>query len=144
MSNSGRAVTRALAAAPIASFAFASILTLAAVAVGKGLIADDALRLWAGASAAADGQVPIGRIVAGYPTLPFLATTLVAWLTPANAPAPALVAAGVFSLIAAFCFLSFRTLGLSKTASVAVTVLLAFHPAMLRAVVAGPSDMFLA
>jgi hypothetical protein len=144
MSNSGSAVTRALAAAPIASFAFASILALAAVAVGKGLIADDALRLWAGASTAADGQVPIGRIVAGYPTLPFLATTLVAWLAPADAPAPALVAAALLGLIAAFYFSSFRTLGLSKTASLAVTVLLAFHPAMLRAVVAGPSDMFLA
>ena len=54
MSGSGRAMTRALAAAPIASFAFASILALAAVAVSKGLIADDALRLWAGASTAAE------------------------------------------------------------------------------------------
>ena len=144
MSGSGRAMTRALAAAPIASFAFASILALAAVAVSKGLIADDALRLWAGASTAADGQVPIGRIVAGYPTLPFLASTLVAWLAPADAPVPALVAAALLALIAAFYFNSFRTLGLSKTASLAVTVMLAFHPAMLRAVVAGPSDMFLA
>ena len=144
MSNSRGAVARALAAAPIASFAFASILALAAVAVGKGLIADDALRLWAGASTAADGQVPIGRIVAGYPTLPFFATTLVARLAPADAPAPALVAAALLGLIAAFYFSSFRTLGLSKTASLAVTVLLASHPAMLRAVVAGPSEMFLA
>jgi hypothetical protein len=80
--------------------------------VRNGLVADDTLRLWAGASTAADGQVPIGRIVAAYPTLPFLATTLVAWLAPAGTPAPALVAAGLFALIAAFCFLSFRKAGL--------------------------------
>jgi hypothetical protein len=145
MSNaSGRVVARALAAAPIASFAFASILALAAVAVSKGLIADDALRLWAGASTAADGQVPIGRIVAAYPTLPFLTTTLVAWLVPADTPAPALVASGLLGLFAAFCFGSLRKLGLSRTAGFVVTFLLAFHPALLRAVVAGPSDMFLA
>jgi hypothetical protein len=139
-----RVMTRALAAAPVASLAFASILLLAAVAVKNGLIADDALRLWAGASAAADGQVPIGRIVAAYPTLPFLATTLVAWLTPAATPAPALVATGLLALLAAFCFASFRKAGLPKSAAAMATLLVACHPALLRAVVAGPSDMFLA
>ncbi len=84
----GRAIL--LAAAPVAALAFVAILALAAIAVANGLVADDALRLWAGASTAADGQVPIGRIVAAYPTLPFLATTLVAWLAPAGTPAPAL------------------------------------------------------
>ena len=88
-------------------WSFVVVLALAATAVRSGLIADDALRLWAGASTAADGQVPIGRIVAAYPTLPFLATTLVAWLAPASTPAPALVAAGLLALIAAFCFLFF-------------------------------------
>ncbi len=137
-------MTRALAAAPVASLAFASILTLAAFAVSNGLLADDALRLWAGASAAADGQVPFGRIVAAYPSLPFLATTLVAWLTPADTPAPALVAAGLLAFLAAFCFASFRTARLPKSAAAVMTFLLAFHPALLRAVVTGPSDMFLA
>ena len=138
-------LTRALAAAPIASLAFVAILALAAIAVRHGLIADDALRLWAGASTAADGQVPIGRIVAAYPTLPFLATTLVAWLAPAGTPAPALVAAGLFALIAAFCFLSFRKAGLPMPSpALFTTLLIAFHPALLRAVVAGPADMFLA
>ena len=139
-----RTMTRALAAAPIASLAFVSILALAAVALSNGLIADDALRLWAGASTAADGQVPIGRIVAAYPTLPFLTTTLVAWLTPAGTPAPALVAAGLLALIAAFCFTSFRKAGLPTSVAGIATLLVAFHPALLRGVVAGPSDMFLA
>jgi membrane protein XagC len=138
------AMTRALAAAPIASLAFVAILALAAVAVSNGLIADDALRLWAGASTAADGQVPLGRIVAAYPTLPFLTTTLVAWLMPAGTPAPALVAAGVLALIAAFCFTAFRKAQLPKSVAAIATLLLSFHPALLRAVVAGPSDMFLA
>ncbi len=139
-----RSMTRALAAAPIASLAFVSILALAALAVSNGLISDDALRLWAGASTAADGQVPIGRIVAAYPTLPFLTTTAVAWLAPADTPAPALVAAGLLALIAAFCFTSFRKSGLPKSVAGIATVLVALHPALLRGVVAGPSDMFLA
>jgi hypothetical protein len=137
-----RTLNRTIAAAPVASFAFVAMLALAAVAVRNGLVADDTLRLWAGAGTAADGQVPIGRIVAGYPTLPFLATTLVAWLAPAGTPAPALVAAGIFSLIAAFCFLSFRRIGLPL--AVAATFLIAFHPALVRAVIAGPADMLFA
>ncbi len=138
------AMTRTLAATPIASLAFASILVLSALAVSHGLITDDALRLWAGASTAADGQVPFGRIVAAYPTLPFLTTTLVAWLAPAGTPAPALIAAGLLAIIAGTCFLSFRKIGIPKAASAIMTLLIAFHPAMLRAVIAGPSDMFLA
>ena len=137
-------MNRALTVAPIATFAFVAILALSAVAVRNGLIADDALRLWAGASTAADGQVPIGRIVAAYPTLPFLTTTLVAWLAPGGTPAPALVAAGLLALIAAFSFQSFRKAGLPVAAAAAVTLLVSFHPALLRAVVAGPCDMFLA
>src|SRR5579863_2921115 len=138
------ALTRAAAAAPIATLTFVSILALAAVAVSNGLIADDNLRLWAGASAAADGQVPFGRIVAAYPTLPFLTTTLVAWLAPADTPAPALVAAGLLAIIAAFCFTAFRKAQLSKSVAGVATLLVAFHPTLLRATVAGPADMFFA
>lgn len=138
------AMSRALATAPIAALAFASILVLAALAVGHGLLSDDALRLWAGASTAADGQVPLGRIVAAYPTLPFLATTLVAWLAPADTPAPALVAAGLLGLFAAVCFAAFRKAQLPTSTAGIATLLVAFHPALLRAVVSGPSDMFLA
>ena len=139
-----RATTHTFAATSIASFAFVAILMLLAAAVSHGLLNDDAVRLWAGASTAADGQVPIGRIVAAYPTLPFLTTTLVAWLAPAATPAPLLVAASLFALIAAFCFLSFRRVGLPIVAAGVFTVLITFHPALLRAVIAGPSDMFLA
>ena len=137
-------MNRTLTVAPIASLAFVAILALSAVAVRNGLIADDALRLWAGASTAADGQVPIGRIVAAYPTLPFLTTTLVAWLSPADTPAPALVAASLLAIIAGYCFLAFRKAGLPIAAAALATLLVALHPALLRAVVAGPSDMFLA
>src|SRR6202044_2860696 len=108
-------MNRALTVAPVASLAFVAILALSAFAVRNGLIADDALRLWAGASTAADGQVPIGRIVAAYPTLPFLTTTLVGWLAPADTPAPALVAAGLLAVIAAVCFTAFRKARLSKS-----------------------------
>lgn len=139
-----QAMSRSLAAAPLASLAFVAILLLGAVAVSHGMIADDALRLWAGASTAADGQVPFGRIVAAYPTLPFLTTALVAWLAPPLAPAPALVAAGVLAVIAAYCFTAFRAIAVPKLPAAAATLLIALHPAVLRAVVAGPSDMFLA
>lgn len=138
------AMTGVLTAAPVATFAFVAILALAAIGVQHGFVAEDTLRLWAGASTAADGQVPIGRIVAGYPTLPFLATTLVAWLAPAGAPAPALVAALLFSVIAAFCFLKFRRIGLPFPIALIAVLLIAFHPAFVRAVVAGPADMFFA
>jgi hypothetical protein len=139
-----RAITHTFAATSVASFAFLAILVLLASAVSHGLLTDDALRLWAGASTAADGQVPIGRIVAAYPTLPFLSTTLVAWLAPAATPAPLLVAASLFAFVATFCFLSFRKAGFPIIAAGVFTLLIALHPALLRAVIAGPSDMFLA
>ena len=139
-----RSVRPALAAAPIAALAFLAILLLAAFAVRHGLIADDALRLWAGARTAADGEVPIGRVVAAYPTLPFLSTTLLAWLAPSDAPAPALVAAALLALFTACCFVSFRRAGLPAIAAAFATLLIALHPVLLQAVIAGPGDMFLA
>ena len=135
---------RALTGAPVVALAFVATLALAAIAVRYGLVTDDTLRLWAGASSAADGQVPIGRIVAGYPTLPFLATTLLAFITPAGTPAPALIAAGIYSIIVAFCFLSFCRVGFHYLAAGVATLLIAFHPALLRGAIGGPSDMFLA
>ncbi len=62
-----------------------------ALAVRAGLVSDDAVTLWAGAITAGDGEMPIGRIVAAYPTLPFLATTLLEFITPAGTPTPALL-----------------------------------------------------
>lgn len=135
---------RALSAAPIAAFVFVVTLTLVAIAVQAGVIGDDGLRLWAGASTAADGQLPIGKIVAAYPTLPFMTSTLVAWLAPAGTPAPALVAAALLGLIAACCFNGFRNAGFSAAGAVVAALLIVFHPALIRAAVAGPSDMFLA
>ena len=69
------------------------MLALAAFAVRTGFMPDDAVTLWAGAIAAGDGEMPIGRIVAAYPTIPFLATTLLEFVTPAGTPTPALLAA---------------------------------------------------
>jgi membrane protein XagC len=139
-----RAVSGTVAVVPVASLAFVAALALSAIAVGNGLIADDAVRLWAGASSAAEGQVPIGRIAAGYPTLPFLATTLISWLAPTGAPAPALVAAGLFSAVVACCLLSFRKAGLSDVTAAIAAVLIALHPAFIRAVIVGPADIFFA
>jgi hypothetical protein len=141
---STRGARPALAAAPFAAAAFLAVLVLAAFAVRYGLITDDALRLWAGARTAADGQVPIGRVVAAYPTLPFISTTLVAWLAPASAPAPELVAAALLAVVTASCFVSFRRAGLPAVAAGFAAMLIALHPVLLRAVVAGPGDMFLA
>lgn len=138
------ALGRGLGATPIGLFAFLVVLMLTASAVRYGLIADDALRLWAGASTAADGEVPIGRIVAAYPTLPFITTTLLAWLAPTDAPAPALVSAALLAAIAMWCFRRFRGAGFPAVIAAAATILVALHPAMLRAVIAGPGDMFLA
>jgi len=139
-----RLMAQALATAPLASLAFVVVLTFGALAVRNGLIADDAVRLWAGASTAADGQVPIGRIVAAYPTVPFFLTTLVAWLAPAAAPTPALVAAGLLALTVAFCLRSFRKAGIPRIAAGVITALIVFHPALLRAIIDGPADIFLA
>jgi hypothetical protein len=137
-------MSRALATAPIAAFAFMAILVLAAAAARAGFVPDDALRLWAGASTAVGGDVSFGRIVAGYPTIPFLTTTLVAALAPAGAPAPALVAAGLFGLIAGCAFLAFRDIGLSRLAAGVASLLIVFHPALLDAAIGGPAAMFLA
>ncbi len=141
---SDRINTGALIPVLLGLLVFVVVLALTAAAVGHGLIGDDVLRLWAGASTAADGEVPIGRIVAAYPTLPFMMTTLVAWMVPAGTPAPALVAAALLATIAACCFRSLRNAAWPVVASVIVTLLIVLHPALLRAVLTGPSDVFLA
>jgi hypothetical protein len=135
---------RTLSAAPLALFAFAAALALAAATVRTGLVSDDALRLWAGAITAGEGNVVIGRIVAAYPTFPFWAASLTAFVAPIGAPAPALVAAVLFALTAGGWFVSLRDAGFAYLPAVLATLLLAFHPALLRAAIDGPSDMFLA
>ncbi|HTS41115.1 MAG TPA: hypothetical protein VMH84_11320 [Xanthobacteraceae bacterium] len=135
---------RALPSGLAVSLSFVTALVLAAVAIQKGLVTDDAVRLWAGATSAGTGDLSIGRIVAAYPTIPFLSTTLVALLTPDSTPAPIIVASAVFAAITGFWFVRFLTVGLPLWAAVLSTILIAFHPMMLRAVIGGPADVFLA
>lgn len=136
-------MTRLRSAAPIILFAFLAILGFIAFAVRMGLVPDDAVTLWAGAITAGDGEMSIGRIIAAYPTIPFLATTLLEFVSPAGTPMPVLLAAVIVACLAGIWFLSFRDVGLPLLAAVAMTLLLALHPAVLRAAVGGPAEMLL-
>lgn len=133
----------ALAISPVGLLAFAVALALTAFAVRRGLIADDAVTLWAGAIGAGGGDVPIGRIVASYPTLPFFVTALLEFATPSGTPAPALLAAGLLGLLACVWYRAFRAAGLTWIAAAAATLLIALHPAMLAACLAGGAEMCL-
>jgi len=137
-------VTRMLNAAPVAVLTFVLILMLAASALRVGFLPEDTAALWAGAITAGDGEVSIGRVVSAYPSIPYLATTAMEILTPAGTPTPALLAALILSFIAGVWFLAFRASGLGILAAGAATVLIALHPALLRAALAGPADMFFA
>jgi hypothetical protein len=137
-------VIRFAPAAPVAALGFLAVLALSASAMSAGFLFDDAVTLWAGAIAAGDGEISIGRIVAAYPTIPFLATTLAEFVTPATAPTPALLAALLLGLMAGGLLLALREAGVGIVAAVAATILVALHPALLRAALAGPADMFLA
>jgi hypothetical protein len=136
-------VTRVLASAPIGLFVFVSILIMAALAVRSGLMADDAVVLWAGTITAGGGGMSIGSIAAAYPTIPFLASMLIELVAPNGAPAPALLAACICGLLACAWLQSLRAAGLSLLAAGATTLLLIFHPGLLRPAVAGPSEILL-
>ena len=136
-------MTRVLAASPIGLLAFVTALALAAFAVRRGLVPEDAMTLWASAISAGGGDVPIGRIVASYPTLPFVATTLLEIITPVGTPTPALLTAGLLALLSGAWFLAFRKSGLSLIVAVLATPLIALHPAMIAAYLAGAAEMFL-
>jgi membrane protein XagC len=136
-------MTRAMAATPIAGFAFMMSLMLGMFAVQHGFVSDETVRLWAAAAAAGDGDVSIGHIVATYPSIPFLPTVLVALVAPDGAPAPAVVSAGLIALIAGLWFTSFRAAGFPLIAAAIVTLLLAFNPALLGAIVRGPAELCL-
>jgi hypothetical protein len=137
-------VTRVLAAAPIGLTVFVGVLMLAALAVRGGLLADDAVALWAAVITAGDGGMSAGSIAAAYPTIPFLASTFVELIAPAGTPAPALVAAGIAGSLAAAWFASLRTAGQPPAAAGATTALLVAHPGLLRAAVSGPAEILLA
>ncbi len=123
---------------------FLAILALSRFVALAGLVPDDTIALWANAVAAAEGAMPIGRIVAAYPTLPFLATTLLEFFAPRGTLTPVLLAAGVLALLSGAWLVSFRRAGLPVIAAVAASLLITFHPALLRAAIAGPADMIFA
>jgi hypothetical protein len=78
-----------LAATPFVLLAIVVVLSLSGLAVRSGLMPDDSLTLWASAVTAGGGDVSIGRILAGYPTIPFLTSALLEFLLPASTPTPA-------------------------------------------------------
>jgi len=132
-----------LAATPFVLLAIVVVLSLSGLAVRSGLMPDDSLTLWASAVTAGGGDVSIGRILAGYPTIPFLTSALLEFLLPASTPTPALLAALLLGSLAGAWFLAFRNAGLSGAISTGFALMLAFHPTMLSAAVAGPAEMFL-
>ena len=138
-----RLALRAFAVSPVGLLAFIAALVLTAFAMRRGLVAEDAVTLWAGAIGAGGGGVPIGRIIASYPTLPFFATTALEFITPAGTPTPALLAAGLMGFLACAFFRAFRAAGLSLTAAALAALLIVLHPAMLAACLAGAAEMFL-
>jgi hypothetical protein len=137
-------VSRVLATVLVMVITFVTVFMLSRGATTAGLVSDDAVTLWANAITAGDGQMPIGRIVAAYPTIPFLATTLLELVTPAGTPTPVLLTAGVLALLAGGWLAAFRRANLPLLAAAPATLLLALHPALLRAAIAGPSEMILA
>ena len=123
---------------------FIAVLVLSRTVAAVGLVPDDAVTLWANAITAGDGQMPIGRIVAAYPTLPFLAATLLQFITPLGTPTPILLTAGILAILAGTWLVSFHRVGFPLIAAAMAALLLALHPAMLRAAIAGPAEMILA
>jgi hypothetical protein len=132
---------RVISVAAIMLVAFAGVFAVSRSATTAGLVPDDAIALWANAIAAGDGQMPIGRILAAYPTLPFLATSLLESVTPAGTPTPVLLTAGVLALLAGAMFVAFRRIGMPLIGGPLMVLLIVLHPAILRAAIAGPAEM---
>jgi membrane protein XagC len=120
------------------------VFAVARSAATAGLVPNGAVTLWAGAITAGEGQMPIGRMLAAYPTVPFLATTLVDVLTPAGTPSPVLLTAAVLALFAGALLVTFRRIGVPMIAGPLMVLLIVLHPAMLRAATAGPAEMIFA
>jgi membrane protein XagC len=131
-----------LPACGLALAVFLVALALAAMALRAGAIAEDTVRLWAGAIAAGDGTMAIDRILAAYPTVPFFATSLLQAGAPQGTAVPVLLAAALAGALAGIWFNAARRAGLGTHAAGAAALLLALHPALLRAAVAGPATMF--
>jgi hypothetical protein len=136
-------MTRLLSVTPMMLVACAAVFAIASSATTAGLVSNDSVTLWASAMTAGEGQMPIGRILAAYPTIPFMATALLQAITPAGTPTPMLLTGIVLALFAGGLLLSFRRLGLPEIAAPVTVVLIVLHPAILRAAIAGPSEMIL-
>jgi membrane protein XagC len=132
---------RVISIAAVMLIAFTAVFAVSKSAINAGLVPDDAVTLWASAITAGDGQMPIGRIVAAYPTIPFLATTLLELVTPTGTPTPVLLTAGVLALFAGALFVSFSRIGLPPISGPLMVFLIVLHPAVLRAAIAGPAEM---
>ena len=104
------------------------------------------MTLWAGAIGAGGGDVPIGRIVASYPTMPFFATTLLEFITPAGTPTPALLAAALLGAarrrLVPARFARRRTCRSLAAAAATLLIALASGDAR-RAASPAPAEMFL-
>ena len=142
--NSYGSLARYIDATPIAFFSFVAVLGFASLSISGGVIPNDTLALWSGAIVAGDGQQSIGRIVAAYPTLPFMAAAAFEALAPAGTPVPALLASALVGVLSWLWFMALRAADLRFVTAVLATLLLAFHPAILRAALAGPSEMLVA
>jgi hypothetical protein len=122
----------------------AAVLILSRAVTSVGLLPNDAVTLWANAITAGDGEMPIGRMLAAYPTLPFLATALLDSVTPTGTPVPVLLTAAVLGLFAGALFMAARRLDLPPIASTLIVALIVLHPALLRAALAGPAEVLFA
>jgi hypothetical protein len=137
-------VIRILPKALVMLITFAAAIVISRLATKVGLVSDDAITLWVSAIMAGNGEMQIGHIIAAYPTIPFLATSALEFVTPLGTPTPVLLTAGLLALLAGAWLTSFRRVGLPLLAAVAVALLLALHPALLRAAIGGPAVMFFA
>src|SRR5580693_7582095 len=86
----------------------AAVFAVSRSAATAGLVPSDAVTLWATAMIAGEGQMPIGRMLAAYPTIPFLATTLLDAVTPSGVPTPVLLTGAVLALFAGGLLVVFR------------------------------------
>lgn len=135
---------RLLPIAAIMLVAGAAVVAVSRSAATAGLVPNGAVTLWAGAMTAGEGQMPIGRMLAAYPTIPFLATTLLDALTPAGTPTPVLLTGAVLALFAGGLLVTLRRLGVPLLAGSLMVLLIVLHPAVLRAAIAGPAEMIFA
>ena len=134
-------MTRVLSQVFVMLVAFAAVFAVSASATRAGLVPDDAVTLWASAITAGDGQMPIGRVIAAYPTIPFLTTTLLQVVTPAGMPTPVLLTAAVLALLAGGLLASLYRIGIPLFAAPLIVLLIVLHPAVLRAAIAGPAEI---